>query len=104
MEYRVSNIRLYKDKKGKIDVVWTDRGNYPAVAIEVETSLKPKSMMKLASLSSEYKIYAYYGEQSESWIKEFQNAYDLEKNIIFISIPLTLGKNKDYGVTKEHYR
>jgi hypothetical protein len=104
IEYRISEIEKFESKQGLIDVVWIDEKKRPVVSIEIDSGLRPKSMMKLISLNSEYKFYLYYGSQSMEKIKNFNEQYNLLNDVDLIYKKLKLGKNKDFGITKEHYR
>ncbi|WP_045521057.1 hypothetical protein [Neobacillus niacini] len=103
MEYRVLEIINFPDKKGLIDVVWL-KDKVPIVAIENESALKPKTMEKLLSSGCQYLYYVYYGGKSDDLVNQFINENDPEGKVIFIHKRYKLGKNKDFGITKEHYR
>ena len=52
-------------RAGRIDVVWLPRfqQSLPAVAIEVDSSLRKKSIIKLLTVQADLRIWAYYGTQ-----------------------------------------
>jgi len=102
-EFRVTEIMGYEGRTGFIDVVLFDSNNSPVIAIEIDCGLKHKSMMKLISLQCQYKYYIYYGAASEEKIRDFVTTTDSSQAVTFIHKPLKLGKNKDYGITRDFY-
>ncbi|WP_462273037.1 hypothetical protein [Methanohalophilus sp.] len=54
---------LYEDTNGYIDVVWYAEG-FPKVAIEIDSSFRKKSLVKLIRTNIPIKIWLYYGKKS----------------------------------------
>lgn len=90
-EYKV----VYGERKGQIDIVWLDSDSSPAIAIEIDSSLRKKSIMKLLVSNAMQKVQVFYGDKPEEVIQNFLNTYDVEKEVIFIHVPLRLLRNKE---------
>ncbi|ECP9029942.1 hypothetical protein [Peribacillus frigoritolerans] len=97
-EYKI----FYDERKGKIDIVWFDNDNSLVTAIEIDSSLREKSIMKLLTSNALYKVQVYYGNKSEGIIQKFRDTYDTEKEVIFIHFPLNLLRSKDVGDIEQH--
>jgi len=57
LEYKI----FYNNRSSKIDIVW-HKNNKPFIAIEVDSSLREKSIGKLLLIDCDYKIWLYYGK------------------------------------------
>lgn len=83
-EYRCKYLG-YKNKEdinGKIDVIWKDENNNIILAFEVDSSARPKSIIKLININSKYKIWLYYGKKGNKinkYIKELDTSKCIEK-------------------------
>ncbi|MGA3602948.1 hypothetical protein [Lysinibacillus agricola] len=93
---------IYDEKKGKIDIVWWNKDNVLVTAIEIDSSLRKKSMRKLLSSNALYKIQVYYGQEPESSIRKFRASYDSEKEVIFIHLPLDLMRSKEVETIEQY--
>ncbi|WP_110112048.1 hypothetical protein [Bacillus sp. CGMCC 1.16541] len=101
-EYRISKVKGYENRVGKIDVVWLDTTENPYVAIEIDSGLRKKSMMKLLSSNAEYKVQIYYGERTETEIELFKKRCDPKNEIIFLHSPLKLLKRREIESANSH--
>lgn len=70
-------------KKGFIDVVWC-KDNVPMIAIEIDSSVRPKSVEKLLSFNGE-RIWVYYGEDKNK-CKRTVKKLDKNKTIHLIML------------------
>jgi len=57
LEYRI----FYNNRSSKIDIVW-HKNNKPFIAIEVDSSLRKKSIGKLLLIDCKYKLWLYCGK------------------------------------------
>ncbi|WP_342048890.1 hypothetical protein [Bacillus sp. OTU530] len=101
IEYRINCIKGDEGRKGKIDVVWLNRDGRPVVAIEVESALRQKSVMKLMSCNAIYKVYLYYGRSTTWDFKGIDKGLVENSGVLFVHEPMELGRNKKYGIDRQ---
>ena len=56
-------------RQGYIDVVWLDNNNNVVVAIEIDSSVRPRSYIKLNTIKADNKIWLYYGKKDNKFEK-----------------------------------
>lgn len=101
-EYKITKVKGYEKRVGKIDVMWLDSDENPFVAIEIDSGLRNKSMMKLLSSKAKYKVQIYYGERTESEIELFRNRCDPNNEILFLYVPLKLLKSREVEIANNY--
>jgi len=79
LEYKI----FYNDRNSKIDIVW-HKDNKPFIAIEVDSSLREKSIGKLLLINCKYKIWLYYGKKKLEF-NSFIDYHDTENKITYIT-------------------
>ena len=79
LEYRI----FYNNRSSKIDIVW-HKNNKPFIAIEVDSSLREKSIGKLLLIDCKYKLWLYYGKKKLDFYNFIDN-YDSDKKITYIT-------------------
>jgi len=79
LEHRI----FYNNRSSKIDIIW-HKNNKPFVAIEVDSSLREKSIGKLLLIDCTYKIWLYYGKKRLEF-HDFINYHDKNKEITYIT-------------------
>lgn len=79
LEYKI----FYNNRNSKIDIVW-HKDNKPFIAIEVDSSLREKSIGKLLLINCPYKIWLYYGKKESEFIN-FINTYDTNREIVYVT-------------------
>ena len=76
-----------EERNGKIDVVWKYKGKV-IIAIEIDSSPRSKSVLKLCNLNCE-RIWLYYGKDKDKFILTTNN-FDEKKEIIYITPELDI--------------
>ena len=86
-EYLVTNYSS-NQRNGYVDVVWTI-GSSPLVAIEIDSSLREKSVKKLLASSANLLFWVYYGNRP---FEPLINMLDLEGKVKVLHFPSKLWK------------
>jgi hypothetical protein len=64
------------DRRGLIDVMWLDRAWRPAVAIEIDSAPRAKSVRKLAAVTAAATLWVYYGRREDNRATALIRAHD----------------------------
>lgn len=83
MEYNIYGY-VNDERDGRIDIMWY-RDQKPFVAIELDFSLRKKSIAKLLSCDAEYRIWVYCGKKA---LGNFMYNNDPGKHIALAYCPL----------------
>lgn len=67
-------------RQGYIDVVWLDSNNNVVVAIEIDSSVRPKSYIKLNTIKANNKIWLYCGKNNSKF-EEANSIYNDNNSI-----------------------
>jgi hypothetical protein len=82
MEYKICNRNKYYEY---IDVVWMDKKKNIVYAIEIDSSLRTKSIKKLNYINAENKIWILYCNDIYNYnFKNLMNKYNINKEISII--------------------
>jgi hypothetical protein len=75
--------KVENERPRYIDIVWNDNRN-PAIAFEIDSSLRVKSIGKLIASPPKLKFWVYYGSQNP---EPFKKKLDTDNKITLIYIP-----------------